>query len=146
MEDAKNFFSDEDIAQIRKAIRSAEMQTSGEMRVHIENSTNGEDVLDRAAEVFSELNMNQTEERNGVLFYLAMQDRQFAILGDANINHQVKPGFWDDIKDVMRLHFKEGAFVDGLSKGVTMAGEQLCAHFPYQRDDENELPNEISFG
>jgi len=89
--------------------------------------------------------MHQTEQRNGVLFYLAVHDRKFAILGDAGINRLVPANFWDEIKETLLGYFKEGKFTEGLTKGILMAGEQLKANFPYQKDDVNELSNEISF-
>ena len=90
--------------------------------------------------------MHQTELRNGVLIYLAVEDRQLAILGDAGINLKVPKGFWDDTRDVMINEFKQGNFAKGLSDGIIKAGEQLREHFPYQSDDVNELSDDISFG
>jgi uncharacterized membrane protein len=89
--------------------------------------------------------MYETAQRNGVLFYLAVYDRKFAILGDGGINKLVHEDFWDKIKETMLGYFKEGKFADGISKGILMAGEQLKANFPYQSDDVNELSDEISF-
>ncbi|MFC3416322.1 TPM domain-containing protein [Algoriphagus hitonicola] len=143
---AKKLFSDEEKKQIVAAIRTAENQTSGEIQVHIENHCRG-DVLDRAAEVFEKLKMYQTAQRNGVLFYLAVLDHKFAILGDAGINRVVPKDFWESIKDHMTSRFKKGEFTLGLIDGIHSAGEQLAAHFPHQGDDdENELSDEISFG
>jgi uncharacterized membrane protein len=141
---ASSFFSKEQQAQILASVKEAELETSGEIRVHIESSLNG-DVLDRAAWLFDKLGMAKTAERNGVLFYLAVNDRKFAILGDKGINAKVKPGFWDDISEHMKKNFKEGRFTEGLSGGIIMAGNQLKTHFPYKQDDVNELPDEISF-
>ena len=142
---SSNFFSTSDQDAIVQAIRDAEKDTSGEIRVHIDKKCSG-DVLDRAAYWFGKLNMHQTELRNGVLFYLATNDRKFAILGDAGINAKVPEGFWDDIKSRMVLHFQKGDFVAGLVEGIRESGCQLKNHFPYQSDDVNELPDEISFG
>jgi len=141
----RKYFSDKDKLQIKNAIRAAELNTSGEIRVHIEKHCR-EDVLDRAAYIFKKLEMHKTELRNGVLFYLAVDDRKFAILGDAGINQKVPEDFWEEIKEKMAEKFKEGLFAEGLSQGIRMAGEQLKAHFPYQEDDVNELSDEISFG
>ena len=127
------------------AIKSAEKDTSGEIQVHIENHCKG-DVLDRAAQVFKILKMHKTELRNGVLFYLAMKDHKFAILGDAGINSKVPEHFWDDIKSHMTEKFKNNQIVEGLAEGINMAGLQLKHHFPYQSDDVNELSDDISFG
>ena len=142
---AANFFSKEEKEKIREAVKSAETSTSGEIRVHIDNHCK-EDVMDRAAWWFAKLEMHKTEQRNGVLFYLAVKDHKFAILGDAGINSVTPEDFWDTIKEQMLEQFKEGKFADGLSKGIHLAGEALQAHFPYQDDDVNELSDEISFG
>ncbi|TKG96067.1 TPM domain-containing protein [Puteibacter caeruleilacunae] len=139
------FFTDLEKEQIVAAVKQAELSTSGEVRVHIENHCKGES-LDRAAYVFDKLDMHKTELRNGVLFYLAVVDRKFAIIGDGGINAKVPTDFWDAIKQTMLEYFKEGKYADGLSNGIIMAGEQLKEHFPYQQDDVNELPDEISFG
>ncbi|PWD99919.1 TPM domain-containing protein [Marinilabilia rubra] len=142
---AEKLFTEEQKGRIVEAIKEAELNTSGEIRVHIEKSC-PEDVMDRAAFMFEKLKMHKTELRNGVLFYLAVKDRKFAILGDAGINIKVPEGFWDNIKETMVNHFKEGDFAGGLTKGVLMSGEQLKNHFPYQTDDVNELSDDISFG
>ena len=142
---AANFFSAAEKSLIREAIGEAEMNTSGEIRVHIENHCR-EEVMDRAAWWFGKLNMQRTAQRNGVLFYLAVRDRKFAILGDAGINARVPDDFWDQIKETMVEAFMEGGFAEGLSQGIRMAGEALKEHFPHQSDDVNELPDEISFG
>jgi uncharacterized membrane protein len=139
------FFSREEKNAIKKAIAEAELNTSGEIRVHIEGRCKS-DLLDRAAYIFQKLAMQKTERRNGVLFYLAVNDKKFAILGDAGINKVTPDNFWDNIKERMSEFFKEGKFTDGLAEGIKMAGEQLKLHFPYQQDDVNELPDDISFG
>ena len=139
------FISAEQQEKILSAIKIAEDSTSGEIRVHIENSFTG-DVLDRAAWIFNKLGMQKTELRNGVLFYLAVENRKFAIIGDAGINAKVEAGFWDTTKDVVEKHFREGRFAEGLSEGILMAGEQLKRHFPCKTNDVNELTDEISFG
>jgi uncharacterized membrane protein len=141
----KNFFTPEQKEDIIMAIKNAELDTSGEIRVHIENTCKG-DVKDRAAYLFGKLEMHKTEQRNGVLFYLALKNRKFAILGDIGINNVVPDNFWDDIRDLMLNYFRDDNFTDGLVEGISMAGQQLKKHFPYQVDDVNELPDEISFG
>jgi uncharacterized membrane protein len=132
-------------AELVAAIKAAELNTSGEIRLHIEEKCK-EDVLDRAAGVFDLLNMHRTAQRNGVLFYLATADRQFAILGDVGINTKVPKDFWENIRNTVLEHFKQGQYVEGLCKGIEMSGAQLKAHFPYQQSDKNELSDEISFG
>jgi len=142
---AAKFFTSDQKQQIISAIKDAELNTSGEIRVHIENHCKKE-VLDRAAAVFASLKMHKTKLRNGVLFYLAIKDHKFAILGDGGINAVSPDDFWDNIKEMMQLKFKESEFTEGLSAGIKMAGEQLKTHFPYRSDDINELDDEISFG
>jgi uncharacterized membrane protein len=141
---ASSFFTKEQQADILSAIKEAEDMTSGEIRVHIENQIDG-DVLDRAAWIFKKIKMHETAEKNGVLFYLAVVNRKFAIIGDEGINSKVPEGFWDNIKDIMETHFREEKFSEGLTKGILMAGLQLKTHFPYHKDDVNELPDDISF-
>ena len=141
---ASTFFTKEQQAQILAAVKEAENETSGEIRVHIETSCN-EDVLDRAAWIFKKLGMHNTAERNGVLFYLAVSDRKFAVIGDAGINSKVPAGFWDDVKELLQTKFREGKFTEGLSEGIILAGTHLKKHFPHRKDDVNELPDEISF-
>lgn len=143
---AKHLFSQEEKEIITAAIKAAELETSGEIQVHIENHC-GDNVLDRAAEIFETLKMHQTQERNAVLFYLAVEDHQFAILGDCGINRVVPANFWENIKNEMVIHFKNKDFTEGLRLGIEMCGQQLKSHFPYnQEGDINELPDEISFG
>ena len=141
----RKYFSEENKLQLTNAIRVAETNTSGEIRVHIEKRCK-EDVLDRAAYIFEKLEIHKTELRNGVLFYLAIEDHKFAILGDAGINQKVSDDFWDEIKEKMTGLFREGKITEGISTGILMAGEQLKKHFPWQKDDVNELSDEISFG
>ncbi|MCU4156768.1 TPM domain-containing protein [Carboxylicivirga sp. A043] len=142
---AKEFFTEEERQRIVGAIKEAELNTSGEIRVHLDKHCN-EDVLDSAAYWFEKLQMHKTEQRNGVLFYLAYEDRKFAVLGDAGINQKVPENFWDSIKDQMMAQFKEGRYADGLANGIIESGKQLKQHFPYQSDDVNELSDDISFG
>lgn len=139
------YFTEENKLQITNAIRVAETNTSGEIRVHIENHCNAE-VLDRAAYIFEKLEMHKTELRNGVLFYLAVKDKKFAILGDGGINAKVSDDFWESTKETVIAKLKDGLYAEGLADGIIMAGEQLKEHFPYQDDDVNELSDEISFG
>ena len=142
---AKNFFSPEDREAIKQAIMNAELDTSGEIRVHIENTCKG-DVLDRAAFIFEKLKIHQTKLRNGVLFYLAIKNRKFAVIGDAGINRVVPDDFWESLKAEMLNYFRDGKFTEGLIYGITRTGEYLRQFFPYQQDDVNELSDEISFG
>jgi len=139
------FFTKEEQERIKTAIEMAELNTSGEIRVHIERRCM-EDVLDHAAYLFEKLKMHKTEQRNGVLFYLAVDDHKFAILGDAGINALTPDDFWDGIKEKMLAEFHENRFCEGLELGIGLAGDQLQGHFPYQEGDVNELSDDISYG
>ena len=139
------FLSKEDEQEIVQAIVSAEKNTSGEIRVHIEERSE-KAPLDRAQEVFFELHMNETKDRNGVLFYVGVADKKFAIIGDEGIDKVVESDFWDCTKDIVISNFKESNFKNGLVEGILRAGERLKKYFPYQSDDMNELSNEISKG
>jgi uncharacterized membrane protein len=142
---ASDFFTGKQKNEIVEAIKFAEHETSGEIRVHIGLKCKGE-VLDRAATIFAKLKMHKTKLRNGVLFYLAVEDKKFAVIGDIGINRVVPEGFWDNVKELLKENFKTGKFTEGLVGGIHLAGEKLKANFPYQADDVNELPDEISFG
>lgn len=142
---AEDFLTPEEEQQIVDAIVTAEKNTSGEIRVHIE-SHHEKPPLERAREVFHLLGMDRTAARNGVLFYMATEDRTFAIIGDAGIDNAVEDDFWDCTKDVVIDHFKEKRFAQGLAEGILRAGDRLKQYFPYADDDTNELPNEISKG
>ncbi|MBE9485057.1 MAG: TPM domain-containing protein [Bacteroidetes bacterium] len=141
---AKDFFSGEQRDDIKQAIMNAELDTSGEIRVHIDSKCKGE-VMDRAFEVFKKLKIHDTGLRNGVLFYLAVKNRKFAIIGDKGINEIVPEDFWEELKSDLLDAFREGNFTDGLIDGITRTGTHLKQHFPYQTDDVNELSDEISF-
>jgi uncharacterized membrane protein len=145
MPSAQTLFTNEEKDRIKSAILKAELDTSGEIRVHIENHCKN-DVLDRAAFLFKKLDMHQTEHRNGVLFYLAVKDRKFAIIGDEGINLQVEETFWEEVKQILAEHFKRQDFVSGLESGIEKAGQKLKKHFPHHSNDINELSDEISFG
>ena len=142
---ARVFFSIEEQEDIKQAIMNAELDTSGEIRVHIESVCRG-DVLDRAAYIFKKLGMSKTAQRNGVLIYLAVRNRKFAIIGDKGIHSKVPADFWDTIKLKMLDYFRDGKFSDGLIYAITESGIHLKKYFPYKTDDVNELPDDISFG
>ncbi len=144
MSTARNFFTKEQQEDIRLAILNAELDTSGEIRVHIENTCTG-DALDRALAVFNKLEMDKTENRNGVLIYLAVKNRKFAIIGDKAIHEVVTENYWDSTKNMMLNHFRENQFTEGLVAAITETGKKLKKYFPYQTDDVNELSDEISF-
>ncbi len=139
------FLTPEEESAIVEAISQAEQNTSGEIRVHIENHTE-KPPLERAQEVFHSLGMDNTAIRNGVLFYVGVSDHTFAIIGDEGIDKAVETDFWDCTKDLVISHFKNKQFKDGLVAGILRAGERLQQYFPFQDDDSNELSNEISKG
>ena len=139
------FLSKEEEQEIVQAIVEAEKNTSGEVRVHIENHSN-KTPLERAQEVFFELKMEATNDRNGVLFYVSVTDKKFAIIGDQGINELVATDFWNATKEIVLNHFKQGAFKQGLVEGIIKAGEMLEKYFPWEHGDVNELSDEISKG
>lgn len=143
--DMRDIFGEEEKRRVEKAIALAELNTSGEIRVHVENKCN-ENVLDRAVFLFKELEMHQTDLRNGVLIYLAVQDRKLAIIGDVGINAAVPRDFWEEVNNQMKQDFSQEKFAQGLVTAIATTGEKLKAFFPYQSDDINELSNQISFG
>lgn len=145
MSKIEKFLSADEEKQIIEAIRKAEKNTSGEIRIHIEKTSNL-DVYERALEVFHLLKMDNTKLQNGVLIYVAVEDRNFVIFGDEGINSVVPSDFWDTTKDIMQSHFKKGDFKQGLIEGVLKAGTQLEKFFPWETGDKNELPDEISKG
>lgn len=141
----KQFLTAEEEQDIVTAIREAEQHTSGEIRVHIE-ATAKTDPFVRAQQLFHYLNMNKTQEDNGVLIYVAVNDRKFAICGGRGIDRIVPEGFWETTKDSIASHFKQGCFKQGLVAGILKAGKKLKAHFPRDENDTNELSDAISKG
>ena len=144
MSNAITILNREEDRRVVEAIKQAELNTSGEIKVHIENHCRG-DVEERSLVVFNRLKLNETKLHNGVLIYLAARDHKFAILGDEGINKVVEDGFWNDVKDLMMNHFKEGRFADGLEQGIQRCGEKLKIYFPCQSDNTNEIPDDISY-
>lgn len=138
------FFKPEEEERIIAAIKAAERDTSGEIRVHLEANCKGT-VMEEAQKVFRRLGMHKTEARNGVLIMLAPERKEFAILGDEGINKVVPENFWQEERDLMQEHFRHGAFADGICLAVGQVGEKLKAYFPYQQGDTNELPDDISY-
>ena len=146
----RSFLGTEEQKQVVEAIGAAELRTSGEIRVHVERDVpkkspvKGDPYL-RARALFAKLGMHGTEARNGVLVYLATRSRRFAVVGDEELHKLVGDGFWTDVVDTMSAEFAEDRFGDGMAAGIALIGEKLREHFPYQDDDVNELPDEISF-
>jgi uncharacterized membrane protein len=145
MSKVEDFLTKAEEAEVVEAIRLAEKNTSGEIRVHLEKETSIAPI-ERAVEVFHELGMDTTQLRNGVIIYVAVKSKQFAIYGDQGIYDKVSHDFWDCTKDIMVGHFKTGNNVQALVEGIHNAGEQLKKHFPFEDDDTDELSNEISKG
>ncbi|MGB5237857.1 MAG: TPM domain-containing protein [Flavobacteriaceae bacterium] len=143
MSEVESFLSASEEQEIVTAILEAEKDTSGEIRVHIEASSS-KDHFKRAQHLFHQLKMDNTRQRNGVLFYVAVHDHKFVILGDYGIDHVVPDDFWNSTRDIMQNHFKHGDFKQGIVEGVLSAGRELKAHFPWRSDDRNELSDEIS--
>jgi len=144
MKKLSNFFTSDEKAGILDAIGRAEKNTSGEIRLRIEKNS-GDNPLENTREAFIKLGMRETELKNGILFYLSLEDRQFAILGDEGIDEKVPENFWDSVVETVISSFKDGNFAEGLARGIELAGEQLAEYFPYQKEDSNELPDAISF-
>lgn len=145
MSKVEDFLTTDEEQEIVNAILDSEKNTSGEIRVHIEPSSQLDHYV-RAQEVFHLLKMDNTRESNGVLIYVAVEDKKFVICGDKGIDDVVPDDFWNSTKDVIQNSFKEGKFKEGIIKGILMAGEELKAHFPWKPNDTNELSNEVSKG
>ncbi|MEO0059902.1 MAG: hypothetical protein RLZZ312_1549 [Bacteroidota bacterium] len=145
MSKVEDFLSKADELAVVEAIRLAERQTSGEIRIHLEKTTNIE-TLERAKKVFFELKMNETQLQNGVLIYVAVDDKKIAICGDKGIDNVVSAEFWESTKNKIVDQFKAGDFKQGLIDGIIEAGIQLQKYFPSVADDKDELSNEISIG
>ena len=139
-----DFIPSEGQRRIADAITAAERQTTGEICVHVTPRCRG-DVMKRAARTFNRLHLYTTKRRNAVLIFVAYEDRKFAILGDTGINAVVPRGFWDGEVEELTNYLKAGRPVDGLCAIIARMGERLSEYFPGERDDENELSNEVTF-
>lgn len=142
---ATRFFSETEKQTIVEAIQNVELRTSGEVMIHIEGRC-FENALERGLKLFQQLGVYRTQLRNGVLIYAALQDRKLAIVADEGINAVVAEGFWEQIKAQIVAYFQDDEYVEGLLEGIELIGDALERYFPYQPDDINELPDEISFG
>ncbi|MDF2449726.1 MAG: Psb32 and founding protein of phosphatase [Bacteroidota bacterium] len=140
----KKLLSSDEEARLIKAIHDAEKKTSGEIRVHIEETCTG-DTLEACKKMFTDLKMDQTKDRNGILFFLAVESRGFAVWGDEGIHKKVTDEFWHHLTDCAIGYFKKGDLISGLEKSVEMCGEKLQLYFPLEHDDKDELSNEISY-
>jgi uncharacterized membrane protein len=142
----KDWFTPAEQEEIVAAVRAAERQTSGEIRIFIESRCAYVNPIDRAAEIFFGLNMHQTQQRNAVLVYLAMKDHQLAIYGDQGIHERVGTAFWTAEVQKMIAAFGKNCYKEGIIEIVTDIGRVLAEQFPYHNEDKNELPDEIVFG
>ena len=145
MQSVRIFFSANQIKQIESCIREAEKNTSGEIRIHLEERCYG-NPLNHAAYIFRKLKMHKTALRNGVIFYLAAKDKKFSVYGDEGIHKNVPAGFWNTVRDRMQEKFKEEKFTEGLCEGIEMTGTEIKKYFPLSASDNNELSNEVTFG
>lgn len=143
MSKVEDFLSKTEEEEIVLAIKKAERNTSGEIRVHIE-ATSDIAHYDRTLEVFRLLKMFETKQRNAVLIYIAVEDHKFVIYGDEGINDVVPPNFWDTTKNIIQSNFQQQQFKEGIIKGILQIGEELKSHFPWNEEDIDELPNTIS--
>ena len=140
----RKFFTKENERLILSAIKEAESHTSGEIRVRVEKKA-GRHPMRTARKAFVRLGMRKTKLRNGVLFFLGVNQRRFVVLGDDGINNNVPEGFWGSVRDVVQEHFRKGLFAEGLAEGIRRAGQQLATFFPCERGDMDELANAISY-
>jgi uncharacterized membrane protein len=143
----REFFTAEETQQLVAAIQKAEQRTSGEVRLFIESKCRFMDAVDRAKEIFIQLSMDKTDLRNATLIYIAIDDKQAAVIGDEGIHQKVGQEYWKAEVSKMLQQFRAAKLVDGICVAITDLGEALQLHFPYNSDtDKNELPDEIIFG
>ena len=146
MANASGFFSLNEDQQILNAVKDAELRSGGEVRVHLENKCKPGDPVERAVQVFNALHMFATKNRNGVLFYMAVKDKKYAVIGDEGINAKVPTGYWAFLRDRMQNYFIKDAYLEGLLDSIEDVTQHLEKHFPYPKDDINEMPDDISIG
>jgi uncharacterized membrane protein len=140
----RRLLGEEDLESVRQAIALAEASTSGEIRVHVERRLRGRDPLSRARQVFVELGMHQTRDRNAVIIYLAVADRHLAVVGDEGIHARVGDDYWNGLRDLMVQHLRDGRTREALVEAVAEVGRTLRAQFPRRPDDTNELSDQVS--
>jgi len=140
----RHFISDADEQKILQAIARAEKNTSGEIRVHLHKGAKG-DVMQNAVRTFEKLGMHKTALRNGILFYIDIDRKEFAVIGDKGIHEKVGKDFWEKLAAILKEHFRNGDYAGGIIRAIDETGMQLKKYFPYHADDINELPDEISY-
>lgn len=141
---SSDFLTDSQEQQIIAAIQKVEQQTSGEVRVHLEQTCAGEP-LERASVIFHELGMDETQLQNGVLIYIATEDHKAAVYAGKGIHTQVEEDFWSDVLEILIAHFKKQEYEEGIEEAVLTVGAKLKELYPYQEGQTNELSNEISY-
>ena len=146
MANASGFFSIKEDERLIGAVKDAEKRSGGEVRIHLENSCKTSDPVERAVEVFNSLKMSATKNRNGVLFYMAIDDKKYAVIGDAGIDSKVPKGYWAFLRDRMQNYFLKEAYFEGLLDSIEDVTKHLEQHFPYPKDDANELLDDLSIG
>jgi uncharacterized membrane protein len=139
----REFLAEADLAAVAAAVAEAEARTSAEIRVHVDPRCPGAPMA-RAVEVFERLGMARTARRNGVLVYLAIEDRKLAVIGDAGVHARVPGDYWERLRDDLAARLREGRPRDGLIAAVATVGETLQRHFPRGPGDRNELSDEVS--
>lgn len=139
-------FSTSEIQSIQQKVKLSEANTSGEIRIYIEMNCRWMEPVRRAAEIFHELRMFQTVNRNAVLIYLAYADHDFALYADKGIYTHAAPGFWELEAKKLARSFHQKAYMDGLSGTIDAVGKLLTQHYPLHGENKNELPDEIIFG
>ena len=139
----RTFLTGEEREQVIAAVREFERKTSGEIRVHLQERIDGS-AKDAAVRVFVKLGMARTRDSNGVLFFVGVRDRRFAVIGDTGIYEAVPRSFWESLAACVESRFTDGRYAAGLVEGIRMAGAALAQHFPPRPDDINELPDSLS--
>ncbi|MBW8688378.1 TPM domain-containing protein [Chitinophaga rhizophila] len=142
----KELLTEAEKQQLVQAIRESERLTSGEIRLYVESRCKYVNPMERAKELFLQLGMEKTKRRNGVILYIALKDRQFAILGDKGIHEKVGTQFWVKEANLLISYFTRNQIIEGLDACIREIGESLCRYFPFEGDDENELPDDIVIG
>lgn len=141
----KDFFKRLDDQRVVAAIQAAEKKSSGEIRVFVHRARVG-DPVEFAKKQFTKMKMHCTEQRNGVLIFVAPQSQNFAMIGDEAIHKKCGASFWNEVAEAMKGHFRRGDFTAGIVYGIERAGEILACHFPRKHDDQNELADKVEYG
>lgn len=145
MASAKHFLMEAEKNSIVAAIRKAELHSSGEIRVHIDDRCDN-DAYDRAVKVFQHLDMDKKIFRNAVLIYIAVKDRKFSVIGDEALHEKVGKDFWKNITEQLHNDFQMNNIGTGICNAIDTIGVALLKYFPAIDElDRNELPDDISY-